>query len=85
MSFEDHDPTVHLLRGAPAVHAWSKYRHTVPEWTLCGVRRGEKRKDPSATEWSNISIENPRLVTCRFCLDLLGPRLVAGQPPGRPA
>jgi hypothetical protein len=56
---------VHLFRGAPMVRSWSKYKATVPEWTLCGIRRKIDGRGNLAE-----ATENPAVVSCPFCLDL---------------
>ena len=62
-------PDIHLLRGAPPVRPWSKYQRTVPEWTLCGIRRFlKRRKIPNAPHVTEIASE----ATCRFCKILTG-------------
>lgn len=59
-------PTViHLFRGAPAVRSWSKYRETIREWTLCGIRRAGGSEETPTTEYAHD-------VTCRYCLKLMG-------------
>jgi len=61
---------MHLFRGAPAVRGWSKYRATVEAWTLCGINRrlaaGPTRQRASCTE-------DPSLVNCPYCLELMRP------------
>jgi hypothetical protein len=59
------DERVHLYRGAPGVRNWSRYPQTVTSWTLCGM------KARSRTLWR--ATEDPGLVTCPFCLDLVQP------------
>ena len=46
-------PVTHLFRGAPSVRTWSKYKETVKNWTLCGIKRnlirtGDGESDPMA-------------------------------------
>ena len=58
------DPAIHLLRGAPAVRMWSRHQQTVPNWTLCGIQRGQKAK-----AWNTV--EDAAAVTCKYCLQLM--------------
>jgi hypothetical protein len=62
-------PVIHLYRGAPAVRAWSKYQVTVKAWTLCGIDRHITQRDAGKSR--NECVEDPALVTCRFCRVLI--------------
>jgi hypothetical protein len=59
-----HESVIHLFRGAPPVREWSKYQATVTGWTLCGIARKATSKLAEATE-------DPSLVSCTHCLDLM--------------
>jgi len=60
----------HLFRGgAPSVRSWSKYKETVHEWTLCGIRRSRNPRTTSLTDAS----EDHRAVNCPFCQELMRP------------
>lgn len=55
---------VHLYRGAPAVRSWSKYQHTIDDWTLCGIKRKLRGLGRGVTECT----EEAGAVSCPFCL-----------------
>jgi hypothetical protein len=61
-------PVLHLFRGAPCVRGWSKYQQTVFRWTLCGIKR---RSDQPTVQNDAQATEDPSLVTCRFCHQLM--------------
>jgi hypothetical protein len=60
---------MHLFRGAPSVRGWSKYQETVQEWTLCGIRRIARGDDKRRV----ATTEDPSVVSCPFCQDLMKP------------
>jgi hypothetical protein len=63
-------PVTHLFRGAPSVRTWSKYKETVKNWTLCGIKRNLIRTgDGESSECS----DSPSEVSCPFCLQLMSP------------
>ena len=69
---------IHLFRGAPSVRDWSKYQQTVKGWTLCGIRRPPGIDEKS---WPQ-STEDPSLVSCPYCHQLMQPsRLPAAKKP----
>jgi hypothetical protein len=62
---------LHLFRGAPCVRSWSTYQTTVEEWTLCGVHRSIHAR--SQLDKLAQSVEDPSLVSCPQCLQLMRP------------
>jgi len=59
---------VHLFRGAPAVRSWSRYKTTVKEWTLCGIRRQDASYSRGA---GRHCVEEASQVSCPYCRDLM--------------
>lgn len=62
---------IHLLRGAPAVRAWSIHQHTDSNWTLCGLERYENL--PDELRMARQATEDTLLVDCPHCLTLMRP------------
>jgi hypothetical protein len=56
---------VHLFRGAPCVRGWSKYQTTINRRTLCGIKRARGGRNAAP------ATEEPSLVSCRFCHQLM--------------